>query len=360
MPTCTSCRAVIESDDTFCTSCGAKQVAPVETDSWDGPPDAPVGVGPTPLTAPPPPPPNPSERTFNPAPIGAPPTSGGLPGLLASDQLLGQAAPNTMYVGQRLMYEKEQALEEFDPLRSTRFLLEVARRAFLMWLVWAIGCIPVFIVAVILGVANHTFGTVIGVLLLLAWCFVMACVFWLSKLPGQLSEWKFTVDDKGQAAPVVFDHVAWALQRRNTPMDSLSLRRFKVMSQGPRDVLEIKQGIFRGFVSCFENGVDLYIGWTFWLYLSPARYLWTAFRRLLWELRNKGHAIYVSLQFDRAKALREALHSAVREGVDVAAGEQIAHGQGTIGSIVPVVSDSSSPWEASDQLMTVTPSARSL
>ena len=307
------------------------------------------------------PPPSVSEHVFTAAsPIHEQPGSADVNGLLASDQLLGQAAPNTVYLGQRMMYEKEQQLEEFDPLRSSRYLFEVIRRWVLMTLVWAIGCIPIFIVGTILGVANHSFGTVIAVLLFLAWCFVMACVFWLSKLPGQLSEWKFSVDDRGQAAPIVFDHIAWALQRRKTPMDSLQLRRFKVMSQGSRDTLEIKQGIFRGFVSCFENGGDLYIGWTFWLYLSPARYLWTGFRRLLWELRNRGHAIYVSLQFDRAKALREALHSAVREGVDVAAGQVVAQGHGTIGSIVAVVADSSSPWEASDQLMTIAPSSRTL
>ena len=260
---------------------------------------------------------------------------------------MGQAAPNTVYLGQRMMYEKTQQLESFDPLTSGRFIWEVFRRGFLMWLVWAVGLIPIFIVGTILGVANHGFGTAIAVLLILAWCFVMACAYWLVKLPGQLSEWKFSVDDRGQAAPIVFDHIAWALQRRETPMDSLQLRRFKVMSQGSRDVLEIKQGIFYGLVSCFDNGGDLYIGWTFWLYLSPARYLWTAIRRLIWELRNKGHAIYVSLQFDRARALREAMHSAVREGVDVAAGQVAAEGQGTIGSIVPVIADSSSPWEAS-------------
>jgi hypothetical protein len=288
------------------------------------------------------------------------PSSSSISGLLASDELLGQAAPNTVYVGQRMMYEKEQALEDFDPLQSVRFFLEVIRRAFLMWVVWAVGLIPIIIVGTILGVANHGLGVVIGVLLVLAWCFVMACAFWLAKLPGQLSEWKFSVDDKGQAAPIVFDHIAWALQRRQTPMDSLQLRRFKVMSQGSRDVLEIKQNIFYGLVSCFENGGDLYIGWTFWIYLSPARMLWTAIRRVIWELRNKGHAIYVSLQFDRARALREAMHSAVREGVDVAAGQVVAQGQGTIGSVVPVIADSSSPWEASDQLMTVTPPSRAL
>jgi len=119
------------------------------------------------------------------------------------------------------------------------------------------------------------------------------------------------------------------------------VRRFAVMGQGSRDVLEVRQGTFYGLVSCFASGNDLYIGWTFWLYLSPARWLLIWLRRLLWEIRFRGHAIYVSLQFDRAKALREALHSASREGVDVAAGQVAAQGQGTVGSLVPVVTDDS-------------------
>ncbi len=361
MAACTSCGHQVDAGDAFCISCGARQVSLVESGALSGPPEPPVGTGASALPEWPGSSVKSPDHTRKPGSLGeGQPAAEGFSDLLASDQLLGQAAPNTVYLGQRMMYEKEQQLEEFDPLRSSRFLFEVLRRWLLMTLVWAVGCIPIFIIGTILGVANHTFGTVIAVLLILGWCFVMACVFWLSKLPGQLSEWKFSVDDRGQAAPVVFDHIAWALQRRRTPMDSLQLRRFKVMSQGQRDVLEIKQGIFSGFVSCFENGGDLYVGWTFWLYLSPARYLWTGFRRLLWELRNKGHAIYVSLQFDRAKALREALHSAVREGVDVAAGQQAAQGHGTIGSVVPVVSDTT-PWEAADeQLLTVSPPTRSL
>jgi hypothetical protein len=358
MAACTSCGNQVDPGDAFCISCGARQASLVESGALSGPPEPPGASAPP--EWPGSPANSPGDGFKSASLIKGQSPADGLTDLLASDQLLGQAAPNTVYLGQRMMYEKEQQLEEFDPLRSSRFLWEVFRRWILMTFVWAIGCIPIFIVGAILGVANHSFGSVIGVLLFLGWCFVMACVFWLSKLPGQLSEWKFSVDDRGQAAPVVFDHIAWALQRRRTPMDSLQLRRFKVMSQGQRDVLEIKQGIFRGFVSCFENGGDLYVGWTFWLFLSPARYLWTAFRRLLWELRNKGHAIYVSLQFDRAKALREALHSAVREGVDVAAGQQAAQGHGTIGSVVPVVSDTT-PWEAADeQLLTISPPARPL
>jgi hypothetical protein len=277
----------------------------------------------------------------------APPVAGvrmpsaGFQHLLAPDELLGQAAPNTVYLGQRMMYEKEQQLEDFDPLHSWRYWLEMFRKALLTWLIWAVGFIPIFIVGGILSIIASTFGAIIAGLLVIAWCIVMACVFWLGKLPGQLSEWKFSVDDRGEAAPIVFDHIAWALHRRNAPVDSVQLRRFKVMGQGTRDELEIRQGVFYALVSCLANGSDLYIGWTFWLYMSPARFFWTALRRLLWELRFRGHAIYVNLQFDRTKAFREALHSAVREGVDVAAGQVAPQGQGTVGSLVPVVVDGS-------------------
>jgi hypothetical protein len=69
-------------------------------------------------------------------------------------------------------------------------------------------------------------------------------------------------------------------------------------------------------------------------------------------LRLHGNAIYTSILLDRVKALRESLHSAVREGVDVAAGRVTPHGQGTIGSAVSVVTDNSlsqAPWMSASQ-----------
>jgi hypothetical protein len=348
MATCTTCGNEIVPEDAFCGVCGAKQPAPTGmavstlTEQLEPPRRASTAD----VMGGPPVPPASQSSGFggdgNAPPVtGVRPPSAGLHELLAPDELLGQAAPNTVYLGQRMMYEKEQQLEDFDPLHSWRYWLEMFRKAFLTWLIWAVGFIPIFIVGGILSLIASTFGAIIGGLLVIAWCIVMACVFWLGKLPGQLSEWKFSVDDRGEAAPVVFDHIAWALHRRNAPVDSVQLRRFKVMGQGTRDELEIRQGVFYALVSCLANGNDLYIGWTFWLYMSPARFLWTALRRLLWELRFRGHAIYVNLQFDRTKAFREALHSAVREGVDVAAGQVAPQGQGTVGSLVPVVVDGS-------------------
>ena len=196
MAACTSCGDAIDLGDAFCTSCGAKQVSPAEAEAWSGPPEPPVtGAVATVAQAPPS---GMSERTLPfTSPIGEQSPSIRNPDLLASDELLGQAAPNTVYLGQRMMYEKEQQLEEFDPLRSGRFVLEMLRRAFVTWLIWVVGLIPVFVVATILGFANHSFGIAVRVLIFLAWCFIMLCAFWLPKLPGQLSEWKFAVDDRG-------------------------------------------------------------------------------------------------------------------------------------------------------------------
>ena len=233
-----------------------------------------------------------------------------------------------MYLGQRMLYEKQTlTLEDLDPVSNPSYRRAVLGHGLVVFLVWVLGQIVIVIVSAILSVLNGRFGTVTGALLAVGWWVVMGCVFWLSKVPAKLSEWKFLVDDKAAAAAVTFDHIAWAFSRRDTPVDHCRVRRFKVMGQGSRDVLEVRQGVFCGLVSCFASGNDLYIGWSFWLSLSPARWLLILLRRLFWECASRG-AVYVSLQFDRARALREALHSAVREGVDVAAGQILAQGQG--------------------------------
>ena len=92
-------------------------------------------------------------------------------------------------------------------------------------------------------------------------------------------------------------------------------------------------GHYRGVVSCFPYGNDLFIGWTFWIHLSPAQWLAIMFRRIF-----RGSAVYAGLSFDDPKALREMLHGAVREGVDVAMGRIDPRGDGMgSDSDVPVI-----------------------
>jgi hypothetical protein len=58
----------------------------------------------------------------------------------------------------------------------------------------------------------------------------------------------------------------------------------------------------------------------------------------IWQsITAKGTDIFTTLRYDSARAMREAMHSAAREGLDVAAGTLVPHGQGIVGSVVSVV-----------------------
>jgi hypothetical protein len=172
------------------------------------------------------------------------------------------------------------------------------------------------------------FAPVVGLWVLVVALFIAA--FLLVPIPVQLSEWKFLVDGKAAARPVVFEHVTHAFRRRNTPVDSLGVRRLSIPGGVTRDYLEIRQGIFAGYVSCFEEGNDLYVGWTLWLRMRPYRWFVLRVERVWLEVTQRASEMYVTLRYEPVKAMREALHNAAREGVDVAAGLVEAQGQGAL------------------------------
>jgi len=154
--------------------------------------------------------------------------------------------------------------------------------------------------------------------------------------PALLSEWKFSVPEKAAAAPVTFEHIAWAFRRHETPLDLIQVRRLRLPGDQSRDYLELRRGLFTGFIACFGYGRDLYVGWTFYLRISPLRFLLMAVARLWQTLMRHGSELYVTLRFDYARAMREAMHSIAHEGVEVAMGQARPQGQGTVGSAVQV------------------------
>lgn len=358
------CGAEIAAADVFCGHCGARQdrlaAADARPEDYGGDDHTVAGSATFPFaeathrTADSPPTPSAPPPAWPGSPRAEPPAGagrhlrGGAPsrepaGMPAIDELLGEAAPNTVYLGQRLLYEKGANLEELDSLSSSRWWREWLLHTGVVFIVWLLGGIPLWVLWVILVFAAHTAGIVLGVLIGFGWAVLMLLVWLLRRIPGQISEWKFQVDGKAAAAAIVFDHITWSFQRRGTPVDGMAVRRFR----GVGEFLEVRRGVYYGLVTCFANGEDLYIGWTLWLYQSFLRVLLGWIQGFFWQLRLHGNAIYVSILSDQVKALRESIHSAVREGVDVAAGRATPHGQGTIGSAVPVVTDDSlsqAPW----------------
>jgi len=252
---------------------------------------------------------------------------------------VGQATPNATYLGQRLLYEKVPEAT-FDPLTNPRYLLLLVRQALvyvvIYIVVWVLsGIFFLILYAAGLGGATFDLAWVVDILEVIA----VACLFWLLPVHALLSEWKFLVDDKGAAGLVTFEHITFVLRRRQTPLDAVQVRRLRLPGGEVRDYLELRRGIFTGFISCFAHGQDLYVGWTFWLNLSPARWLLMVVARIWQTVTRRGTDLYVTLRYESAKAMREAMHSAAREGVDVAAGELAPQGRGIGASLQVAVTE---------------------
>jgi hypothetical protein len=192
---------------------------------------------------------------------------------------------------------------------------------------------------VILGVLTAVSGSgfFLGVYAVGAVVTALALIgVWLFKpFPARVSEWKFSVDGKAAAEKSAFEHITWSFQRRETPVQSVGVRRI-TQSGVSRDYLEVRSGIFFGYVSCFAYGNDLFISWTFWMNFSPVRYFLMWLRRLWHLFTMRGSELYVTLSYEPMRAMREAIHSACREGIDVAAGEVQPQGAGIVGTSVGI------------------------
>ncbi len=318
---CTTCGAKVTPGWAFCGSCGADLTAvrapSSQTDTGGAAPPF-AGDG---------------ER------IAPPPTTPGGP------QSTAEIAASSTYLGMRLLYEDNP--HDLDPLTNPKYIGSVLIKFLLFIVLWFVGTAVFGALYALFGrstsvdvfgtssYASNGFGNFL-IALELIWDFFLACLFWLMPVPSLLSEWKLTLGGKGVVAKAVLDHMAWIIHGRRTPLRSFKALSLSVPGQPSRDYLELREGFFAGYVSCFPYGGDLFVGWTFWLYMSPARWVVLAIGRIFQALVLRGSALYVTLRYDQAKAMRETLHDALRQGVDVAVGHLPAEGSGTIGSTMPV------------------------
>ena len=342
--TCTYCQTSINDGDAFCQGCGRPAASANGTDVITENPEPVVAAVPAWVS---------------------PANTGGLPSPVpARSAPSAAAAPggvNDVYMGRRLTYSSSPE-PTFDPLGNSRFLAHVWQRLALYALVGGLGSTVLFFLFVVTNIGDivsymsnsggtvDQFGNVVSagqssplngfgyfiIVVSLLFSLALTLCFWFLKIPIQLSEWKLTVDGKAAAAPIVFGHIAAVLYERRTPIAPMRAQRFRLPQTGFRDYLELHSHIFYGYVACFAYGQDLYIGWTFWSRLSPFRYVCMFIARIFQSLFGRGSDLYISLRYDSARALRETIHSATREGVDVAVGRLEALGQGIVGSAIPV------------------------
>lgn len=210
--------------------------------------------------------------------------------------------------------------DSFDPLRNKRFLGQIIRRFGIYALVGVSIQFTFFLFQVIISLSSGSvpsFGGPLSVLSTLFWLvLILAC--WLLPVPGLLGQWSNLLSHQASAAEHAFDCISQAIDRHATPRDTLRVRGYPLPGEGHRRFLELHRGPFTGFVSCFPHGNDLYVGYSFWIYMSPLQLLFMRIGRSIQNWTGRGNDMYQTLRYESTRATVDAIHACTAEGIDMA------------------------------------------
>ena len=237
----------------------------------------------------------------------------------------GPGGGDTAYRTQSLKYTPiELGLDESVPF-------QVLLR---LWLSAVVVSWIVFIVFVLLWLftggasssSTDTFGnsTRPNIGLLSVGALVSFLVFWVvllfSRVPEPIAEWKVLLEGKSAAAEHAYAAIYGSLARRRIPVNAQPSRvRSDVLApEVVNNRLIISDRGYQAYATVFAYGTSLYVGWTMWRNRLGAQLIWTFIKDLIGGMLGRTGVINQMLRTEKVRAMREAVHSAVREGVEVA------------------------------------------
>ncbi|MFE5968175.1 hypothetical protein [Streptomyces sp. NPDC056463] len=147
--------------------------------------------------------------------------------------------------------------------------------------------------------------------------------FWAVLLAARInepvSEWKTLLEDKHAASSSAYAAIYGALARRQIPVSAVPVRiRSDLMPEVVNNRLVITSGRYIAYVTVFGYGTSLYVGWTMWRSRSGAVIIGHFLKDVVGGIFNRTGAINQMLRTEKPRAMREAVHSAAREGVETA------------------------------------------
>jgi hypothetical protein len=210
-----------------------------------------------------------------------------------------------------------------DPVRNPRYLMYVLRQAGVFTGIYLLTEMVLLLCVLLSTAAGTKLGPAVRLEMDSLWlvALVLGIAFWLIPVPALLAEWTQVMEESSDATQTAFDHINSAFQAHDAPVDSLRTRTASRPGEGHREYLELRRGHFSGYISCFAHEHDLYVGWTFWLHMSPLRLLMMVISRNLQDVTSRGDGIYRSLRFESTRALVAAMHGAALAGIDAASSE---------------------------------------
>lgn len=233
-----------------------------------------------------------------------------------------------VYLGSRLRYGPVDT--SVAGLVDSALIRSLLVRAVMFWAVCMLGALVASVfLGVLIGDVGHGFSLMFMLANLASWLIFVIPI----RLP--VSEWHWVIEGRAEASRTAYAQILAAFRDRKPPA-SIELRRaVRTVDKHGRDYLRARQGRLSAHISAFAYGRDLYVGWTLWWGAMPPVIVWDYLRQLAASLVASG-ATYVNvMRADEAKAFREVVHAATRQGVDAAfRNDQVQ--LPTFGSSIPV------------------------
>ena len=238
-------------------------------------------------------------------------------------------AQNEYYTGSRLTYQRTPDVEtELVDWASGKRVFWILLRAFggaaLIYVMLNLVTLLSFAIQVAAAdSAEPSFGGfavflfVLSLLLPLVW---IAVALFLPRLEA-LSEWQMLLDAKAPLAGMAYNVVQDALRERRVPAWIEPTQRVvNLPERATRHFLRVSLPRYQVIVSVFPFGWDLYMGWTMVRREVPAVVVLRWLKSLV-----RPHANFDDLiDLEPVRALREAVHNAMRQGIEAADREHTA------------------------------------
>ena len=282
-----------------------------------------------------------------PAPAGATPHAA--PATDAGDTFAsqGQLRHNQTYVGGRLMFTRNGDVEStFANIVGGGtiwgHLKGVLLVQLVVWLVAALFLVPAYALGTVrsqLGGSSGALGaaqffTLVFVLVALG-LLVLAFTGWIQE---PMSEWELLLDERSVSADSAYAAITLALHRRSVPAD---VRPQRIATDATRgevgSYLVVSSDPYAVYVSVLPYGTGLYLAWAMWREQRVISLYAEWFRQLRNRWAGSGSLLNLLLRAEEARALRETVHNAVRDGVDAAVSRTEVDLRDAFGPQVPKV-----------------------
>jgi len=209
----------------------------------------------------------------------------------------------------------------YEPVESVFDERVTPGMLFRLWQRAAVGALLIWIPVLIFGAILIAVGLFpIFVLCLIAGPVIYLVLLLIITTNDPISESKSLIPDECQAANGAFAAIAWSLRNRQVPVQAQpKLVRSDIIMRGSvANRLEIRDGSYYAYVSVFGYGTSLYIGWTMWRRRPGRVLIFTYWKDLFANAANRADLMRQMLRTEMARAMREALDVATREGIEAA------------------------------------------